>query len=433
MPVGSKRSKRGVTRRRFIHLGCASLMGASLQAFVNSDPRVAHQTSGFGRANRFLFVFLQGGPSHIDLWDPKPEAPANIRGEFKAIRTSVSGIQLTEVMPKLARVINRATLIRSCSYAPTGLFHHTAAIYETMTGHRPRASSIDGQLDAPSTDDAPCIGAHVTRLLPRSAGTLPFVVLPMSVQDSQVVGKGSSGGFYGPSFNPVFVRAREIRNQHIFHLGDGKVDNCVFSNVTLKALDVSREPSVVREAYGPHAFGASLLAARRLLEAGSRVVQVSWPAGNQQGDGASWDTHTNNFRSLKNRHAPRLDAGLSSLLADLDSRGILEDTIVLVLGEFGRGPKLGVSTSGNATSLDGRDHWPYCYTAMMAGAGIRRGYVYGESDSMGAYPRDQAVHPAQLLATVYHSLGIPWDHIVRDQRGDPHQLTRMGPVLELFG
>lgn len=419
-----------MTRREVMRLGSLGLLGLGLPNLLTFEHTLATPVrpgGSFGSANKFLFVFLQGGPSHLDLWDPKPEAPVHIRGEFKAIKTRVPSILLTEVMPKLAQVIDRATLVRSCSYTPAGVFNHSAAIYEVLTGHQPDDCPATGRLGAPSPEDSPCAGAHFARLLPEVKGAIPFAVLPAPVRELRVVGKGADGGFYGSRFGPIILDS-------LSPAVGGSTTGEPAPLAARRALEIHRESSRLREAYGENAFGTSLLAARRLLESGSRVVQVNWPAP-ADGDPCvdSLDTHKGSFKALRDLHAPKLDAGLATLLEDMDARGLLAETVVLVMGEFGRGPKVGVSTSGNAVGFDGRDHWPYCFTALMAGGGIARGTVYGESDASGAYPLEKAVHPARLLATVYHAMGIKPDTVLTDGRGHPRALVRAEPIGELFG
>jgi uncharacterized protein (DUF1501 family) len=215
---------------------------------------------------------------------------------------------------------------------------------------------------------------------------------------------------------------------------DKKALELVISGRARNAFDLEKEKPELRDKYGRHTFGQSLLLARRLIEAGTRVVQINWPAvanGNPTVD--AWDTHAANFGPLKDLHCPKLDSGLPTLLQDLEERGLLKDTMVLAIGEFGRSPKMGVSTSGNTNSPDGRDHWPYCYTGLMAGAGIQRGAVYGKSDKTGSSPADNPVHPIELLATVYHALGINPATMVNNHLGQPRELVQAQPVVGLFG
>ena len=213
-----------------------------------------------------------------------------------------------------------------------------------------------------------------------------------------------------------------------------KAFDLVSSGRARDAFDLSKEKDSLRDKYGRHTFGQGLLLARRLLESGTRFVQMNWPAvANGDPTVDAWDTHAANFGPLRNLHCPKLDSGLSALLEDLDERGLLKETLVVALGEFGRSPRLGVSTSGNTNSPDGRDHWPYCYTALIAGAGIRRGALYGKSDATGSSPTETPVHPTQIVATVYHALGIDPHTMVMNHLNQPRELVQAEPVSALFG
>ncbi|MCA8956670.1 MAG: DUF1501 domain-containing protein [Planctomycetes bacterium] len=464
----------GFSRRELLRVGGAGMLGLglgdilALEALAPAAPR----GNGFGKARNVILVFLQGGPSHLDIWDPKPDAPSNIRGEFKPIRTAVPGVFVAETMPKLARVLDRATLIRSVSYTPVGLFNHTAAIYQMLTGYTPDKVSPSGQLEPPAANDFPTAGSQITKLQPSSGAMLPFVMLPRPLQESNIIGKGGTAGFYGPAYDPYFLfqdpnrdldlgdlslregvdRPRMQRRARLLdqlNAAMPEIDKAtqrtalsryqaraldlVVSGRARQAFDLAQEPREVRDLYGRHTFGQSCLLARRLVEAGTRFVQVNWPAvanGNPRVD--AFDTHAENFAPLRNLHCPKLDSGLSALLLDLDRRGMLDDTLVLAIGEFGRSPKMGVSTSGNSNSATGRDHWPYCYTALIAGGGVRRGTVYGASDATGSSPKESPVHPNELLATVYWAMGIDPKTVVYNHLNQPRDLIKSDPVLGLF-
>src|SRR5262249_22330254 len=207
----------------------------------------------------------------------------------------------------------------------------------------------------------------------------------------------------------------------------------ILSGRVRKAFDLNEEPAKVRDRYGRHTFGQSALLARRLIEAGTRFVQVNWPSvANGDPTKTAWDTHAANFGPLKTLHCPKLDSALSALLEDLHQRGMLDTTLVLAIGEFGRSPRLGVSTSGNGNAPDGRDHWPYCYTALIAGAGVRPGQVYGKSDATGSSPVENPVHPRDILATVYHTLGISPDTIIYNHLNQPRELVKGKVIAGLF-
>ncbi len=468
----------GFSRRELLRVGGLGLLGLSLgnllklQSVQGATAGLGQGKSGFGKAKSVILIFLQGGPSHIDIWDPKPEAPAEIRGLFKPIECSAKGIQLTEVMPRLAKQMDKATLVRSLNYTPAGLFNHTAAIYQLMTGYTPDKVSPSGQLEPPAPNDFPTAGSNITKLKPSEGSMLPFVMLPRPLQESNVIGKGGTAGFLGAAYDPYYMyqdpagkvnladltlrsdvpRDRMERRASLLQKVDAampdiekavaasaldsyyhKALDLVISGKARDAFDLEKEKKEIREHYGLHTFGQSCLMARRLIEAGTKFVQVNWPAvANGDPEKDAWDTHKANFGPLKDLHCPKLDSGLSALLEDLEQRGLLAETLVVAIGEFGRSPRLGVSTSGNSNGKDGRDHWPYCYTAMLAGAGIARGSVYGASDATASAPKDKPVHPTQILATIYHALGIDPRTIVFNHLNQPRELVKADPVVDLF-
>ena len=477
----------GMTRRDILRVGGSSLLGMSLGSLLElqAASKAADVTGagatlrrpGWGKAKSIIMVYLQGGPSHLDLWDPKSDVPDNVRSVFKTIDTKVPGTQVTEVLPKLAKITDKFTFLRAMSYTPNGLFNHTAAIYQMMTGYTTDKVSPTGQLEPPSPKDFPNFGSNLIRLRPPTEPMLPFVMLPRPLQESNVVGKGGSAGFLGKAYDPytlypegddldmekmsrikvddlqlrpeVFaVRLeRRAKLRDAINAGMPVMDKAVaeynlneyyqralslvVSGRAREAFNLDRETSQTRDLYGRNTFGQSCLLARRLVEAGTRVVEVIWPKV-ANSDFHSWDHHVNLSDRMKNNSAPMLDGGLSGLLTDLDQRGMLEETLVLAVGEFGRSPQKGVSTSGNGNSADGRDHWPYCYTAVMAGAGIGRGNVHGKSDKTGSAPVELPVHPGELLATIYHAFGIEPSTIVYNHLNQPRELVKAEAVTKLF-
>ena len=296
--------------------------------------------------------------------------------------------------------------------------------------------------------------------------------MPRPLQESNIIGKGGTGGFLGRAYDPYFFfqdpneevkldefslreeipAARLKRRANLLEtitasmpelekVADSyalneyyeKAYDLILSERARNAFDLTQETDAMRDRYGRHTFGQSVLLARRLIEAGTRFVQVNWPSvANGDPNTTAWDTHAANFGPLRNLHCPKLDSAVSSLLDDLDQRGLLEETLVLAIGEFGRSPRLGVSTSGNSNSPDGRDHWPYCYTGLIAGAGIQGGQVYGKSDATGSTPLEDPVHPRDILATVYHTLGINPKTEVVNHLDQPRELVSGEPVLGLF-
>jgi uncharacterized protein (DUF1501 family) len=306
---------------------------------------------------------------------------------------------------------------------------------------------------------------------------LPFVMLPRPLQESNVIGKGGSAGFLGKSFDPYTLypegddldmdkmskikiddlqlrpdlfsvrlqrraKLRELIDDQMpaieAAVKDQSLDdyyakalNLIASGRARDAFALDRESEAMRDSYGRNTFGQSLLLARRLVEAGTRVVEVIWPKV-ANSDNHSWDHHVGLTERMKNKSGPMLDTGLSAFFADMDSRGLLDETLVVAIGEFGRSPEKGVSTSGNGNSADGRDHWPYCYTSIIAGAGIKRGYVHGKSDKTASAPAENPVHPAELLATIYHSFGIDPETIVYNHLKQPRELVKAKAVTQLF-
>jgi hypothetical protein len=363
------------------------------------------------------------------------------------------------------------------SYTPNGLFNHTAAIYQMMTGYTTDKVSPSGQLEPPSPKDFPNFGSNVVRLKPSDEPMLPFVMLPRPLQESNVIGKGGTAGFLGKSYDPytmypagddmdmtkmarlkiddlqlrpdvfsVRLRRRASLRAAInkqmpiidkavadYNLNEyyDRALNLIVSGRAREAFNLDAESESLRERYGRNTFGDSCLMARRLVEAGTRVVEVIWPKV-ANSDNHSWDVHVGLSKRMKDQSAPMLDAGFSTLIDDLDERGLLDETLVVGVGEFGRSPEKGVSTSGNNNSADGRDHWPYCYTACIAGAGIKRGYVHGKSDKTGSAPLEDPVHPGELLATLYHAFGIDPESMVMNHLNQPRELVKAKAVTSLF-
>ncbi len=473
----------GLTRRDLLRVGGSALLGLSLGDILQLQHAAADEAKaqgggpGWNKAKSLILVYLQGGPSHLDLWDPKENVPDNVRSVFKAIPTKSPGVFFTELLPNLAQITDKLTLMRSVSYTPVGLFNHTAAIYQMHTGYTTDKVSPSGQLEPPSPKDFPTVGSNIIRLKPTTVPMLPFVMLPRPLQESGVVGKGGTAGFLGRAYDPYTLYPsgddmdmakmdriktedlnlrpevssarleRRARLRDVINKGMPDIDKAVakydlneyydkalgliLSGRARDAFDLKKEPDAVRDRYGRTTFGQSCLLARRLVEAGTRVVEVVWPKV-ANSDNHSFDVHVGLSDRMRKQSGPMLDTGLSALIADLDERGLLADTLVVAVGEFGRSPQRGVSTSGNGNTDDGRDHWPYCYTGIIAGGGVKRDFVYGKSDATGSAPIETPIHPTELLATIYHALGINPSTIVYNHLNQPRELVKGEAVTKLF-
>ncbi|MCH2609809.1 MAG: DUF1501 domain-containing protein [Pirellulales bacterium] len=472
----------GVNRRDILRVGGSGMLGMTLGQMMQAKSAQANESAiggpGWNKAKSIILLYLQGGPSHLDLWDPKDNVPDNVRSVFNRINSKVPGMDFVETLPKISQQADKFSLIRSMSYTPVGLFNHTAAIYQIHTGYTADKVSPSGQLEPPTPKDFPNFGSNITRIKPPEVPMLPFVMMPRPLQESNVVNKSGTAGFLGRAYDPYYLFPpggdmdmnkmdriniddlklrpevhtnrldRRARLRELINAGMPGIDkatskydlnkyyesalNLISSGRARDAFDLNKETNAVRDRYGRNTFGQCCLLARRLVEAGTRVVEVVWPKV-ANSDNHSWDVHTGLTSRMKNQSAPMLDGGVSALIEDMDQRGMLEDTLVVAIGEFGRSPQRGVSTSGNSNSDDGRDHWPYCYTALMAGAGIKRGSVYGESDKTGSAPLRDPVHPIELLATMYHSIGINPQSIVFNHLNQPRELVKADPVTALFG
>ena len=471
----------GITRRELMRVGGSALLGLSLPQILQLRAASAAESVGGGpgwnKAKRVILIYLQGGPSHLDLWDPKDDAPSDVKSAFKTLKSKVPGMEVTELMPRLAAVTDKFTFIRTMSYTPIGLFNHTAAMYMMLTGYTADKVSPSGQLEQPSPKDFPNVGCNICKFKPPEVPMLPYVMMPRPLQESGIIGKAGTAGFLGRAYDPFYLyppggdldnskmdkinvdhlsmrpevtlprmkrreRLLDVINKGMPSLEKAvakhdldeytqKALSLIVSGRARKAFDLSEEPDALRDRYGRTTFGQSCLLARRLIEAGTRFVEVNWPKV-ANSDRHSWDVHVGLPDRMKKMSAPMLDPGLASLIEDLDDRGLLDETLVVCVGEFGRSPKMGISTSGNGNDKNGRDHWPYCYTAVVAGAGIKRGSVYGKSDKTASAPLELAVHPRDLLATIYHSVGISPETIVYNHLDQPRELVKGEAIGELF-
>lgn len=434
------------SRRDLIHAGSLGVFGLGLSSLLDSRAVAAAPPK---RAKSCILLFMWGGPSHLDTWDLKPDAPAEIRGEFRPIPTRTPGLHISEHFPRLSRQTDKLAVIRSMAHRDLA---HLSSVHHLMTGRlAPRPNS---DADPPSRNDTPHVGSMLDKLHPLPPGVPGFVSLPWTVSHPAAPGglaPGQHAGWLGPGYDPFLVsgdpNAPDFRLAGLGHTSDQfddrtqllrtldrhvpdagytsaqeKAIRLLATAEVQKAFDLNREPPAVRDRYGRTTHGQTCLMARRLVEAGVRLVCVNWP-----NDGEFfWDTHGNNFHALKTRLMPPADAGFASLLDDLADRGLLDETLVVWVGEFGRAPRITAASAG-------REHWSRCYSAVLAGGGVRGGQVYGSSDRIGSDPAEKPVSPPDLTATIYHALGVNPDTLVTDRLGRPLTLTEGAPVLELFG
>ena len=449
-------------RRQILQAGAAGMLGLGLsglfQAQAAGSAGAGSKLPGFGKAKRCIFLFMWGGPSQLDTFDLKPNAPDNIRGPFKPIATKVPGLQIAEHFQQMAPLMDRVALIRSLHHDDPA---HLSTAHATLTGHL--APVVRSDATPPSPRDTPHMGSVISKLMPPDSSMPPFVMMPWRAYHPAAPGgvaPGQHGGYLGAKYDPLLVTGdpndanwkvdslnlpagitNEVltsRYQLLQQLDQqrqtwdalaatssmsqhqSRALDLLGSNEVRKAFDLSQEPPEVRERYGRNIHGQCVLLARRLIEHGVPLVNVNW-----HNDGkAFWDTHGDNFNRLQNDLIPPADRALAALLTDLEERGLLEETIVAWVGEFGRRPEISNGT--------GREHWPFCYSGLLAGAGIHGGAVYGSSDRHAAYPASDAVSPHDYAATMLHALGIPADATLHDASNRPHRVYAGEPILPLF-
>lgn len=464
MPVSTAcQGFHALDRRVLLRAGSLSLLGLGLDQVVGAQRAIrASESSSFGKAKACILLFMWGGPAQQDTWDMKPDQPENIRGQFKPISTKVPDIQICEHLPQLAQRTDKLAIVRSVTHNNAD---HTPATHFLLTGQPPpRSTDLRAQW--------PHMGS-VLSLLGRGRGALPPFVsmrptvpgdVPRFVEQSQ----GQFAGWMGPVHDPLTIDADP--NQPDYRVAEmtlqAELDvtrlesrrtllaelNAQIETKSLQfdvvghnhrrafelltsasqqkgAFNLTEEPQKVRERYGLNPHGQSVLQARRLVERGVPLVTVFWPNDGIKNVSVYWDTHSRNFIDLKERLMPVADQAFSALLDDLAERNMLDETLVLWTGEFGRTPRVGQVNSDAGAGKDGRDHWPGCFTSVLAGGGVRGGQVYGKSDKQAAYPAENPVAPADLIATVYHALGIPETQTVPDLSGRP-VFVRPGKAIE---
>lgn len=450
----------GLSRREVLHAGGLGLLGLSLPELLRGRAQAAAEGERRGpRARSCIVLFLMGGPPQHSTWDPKPDAPEQIRGEFKPIATTVPGIQVCELMPRLARQMDRLCLLRGVCTDDNA---HSSSGYFMLTGHPHQPTNFENANPGPP-NNWPTLGAYVQRLRGTRAGLPAAVRLPHRIFNTDgSVWPGQDAGLLGRSADPWLLRCEPAASQYripefslaadvpVGRLSDregllarmdrhfeaverggllGQYDaqtrqafELLRADRSRQAFDLGREPEAVRERYGRSPFGQSVLLARRLVEAGVSLVQVNWYRGpDEPSDNPCWDSHTKESERLKTVLVPPMDQAFAALLDDLAARGLLDETLVVCMAEFGRTPKF----NGRA----GRDHWGHVFSVALAGGGIRGGQVYGASDAIGGYPKDGRVLPQDLLATLFHCLGYRPDTEVHDTLGRPLPLSR-GRVID---
>ncbi len=450
----------GVTRREALRvggLGFTGLMWGHCLRAQAAPQRTA--ADGFGRARACILIYHYGGPSHLDIWDLKPDAPAEIRGEFRPVDTRVPGVRITEHLPRLAAVADLYAVVRSVNHRDND---HAIGAYLALTGYSHPKHDILGIEPPASPQDLPSIGSVVSKVRPADRPVFSYVTLGdlrhLGNNDSMGQNAGCLGKVYDPFTVPFtrpitgeldFTGATSVLGASV----DGgrmglrrdlleqinrvrpaletagsmrDLDDCtrkayslLASPASRDAFDIGKEPDRVGDRYGPSFLGQSCLLARRLVEAGVPLVTV-YSFGSRD-----WDTHGNNFATLKSVLLPPEDQGFSALLEDLNDRGMLDETLVVWMSEMGRGPRINNGA--------GRDHWSFCYSVVLAGGGVRGGQVYGSSDRIAAYPSTNPVSPADVAATIYHCLGVDPRGVVTDQQGRPLVVAAGRPIQALLG
>jgi hypothetical protein len=455
----------GLTRREALRVGGLGFTGLlwadCLRARAAAPSRAPRGTAGrSARAKACILVYNYGGPSHLDILDLKPEAPSEIRGEFRPAATCVPGVSITEHLPRLGRLANHYAVVRSVTHRDND---HAVGAYLALTGYSHPRSDVLG-IEPPATpQDMPSMGSIVSRLRPAAADrpVFSYVTLGELRHLGNFDSMGQNAGCLGRAYDPFTVPfqrpgdggldlggvtsvmshvdgrrlggRRDLRRQldrvaPALEATAGMTDldgftrrayELLSSPASRDAFDLTREPQRVRDLYGPAPFARNCLLARRLVEAGVPLVTV-YCFGNRD-----WDTHGRNFPALKNTLLPPTDRGLSALLDDLQGRGLLDETLVVWMSEMGRTPRINREA--------GRDHWSFCYSILLAGGGVRGGQVYGSSDRGAAYPSTSPVSPADVAATIYHCLGINPRAHVQDQQGRPLVVGTGTPIHALLG
>lgn len=446
-----------LNRRAALRVGGASLFGLTFPQFLNASDHQAKKIKA--TADCVIFLHQWGGPGQHETFDMKPDAPENVRGWYKPIASVVPGIQVCEKLPKVAKIMNKVSVIRCLQHT---MNNHNSAGYYSLTGVPP---ATDDQRLRDSIELFPAYGSIVSKLIKTDPGIAPFVAYPHVLADGSIT-PGQQASFLGKSHNPLFfsdnpntptfklpelslpesvsIGRLENRNE-LLKLIDSQaklmeksivakgVDESYQKAVAMltspkfkQAFDLTQEPDKVRDRYGRTTYGQSCLLARRLAQAGAKFVNVYF-SQNIGGKGHGWDYHGFRGENVVGRLEelmPITDQTLSALIEDLDERGMLDRTLVVWVGEFGRTPR--ISSNG------GRDHWPKCYTGLVAGGGTKRGHVYGKSDSIGAFAVEGQARPEDLAATMFSALGIDPETEIRDSLNRPLPIARGKVISEVM-
>lgn len=455
--TASSRSARlcdGLSRRTLLQAGGLGLIGAGLGSLGSRTALASTAAASFGQAKRCIVLFLMGGPPQHSTWDPKPDAPAEVRGEIPPIATNVPGLQIGELLPRTSLLMDHMAVLRAVATDDNA---HSSSGYFMLTGH-PHIPMNQENANPGAPNDRPNMAAIVQHLAKGHPLLPPAVRLPHHIFNTDnSVWPGQESGYLGHSANPWLFRCepgsanydvpdfrlsadvsldrlgsrRSLLSQMDAQLvaAEASLPLKRFNNEQRQAFDLlssagargacdlSREPDAVRDRYGRTQFGQSVLLARRLVEAGVSFVHVNWFRGvDEPSDAPCWDSHTMETQRLKTVLVPPTDLALSALLEDLQQRGMLDSTLVCVLSEFGRTPRF--------NGRGGRDHWGHVFSVALAGGGIRGGGVHGTSDPQGGYPREGMVAPQDITATMFHCLGLSPETEIHDQLGRPFPISR---------
>jgi hypothetical protein len=447
-------------RRELLRVGGLALGGLSLPALLNRSAAAAPKVGSFGKAKNCIILYLSGGPAQLDTFDPKPDAPDDIRGEFSTIQTKLPGVQYSELLPLSAQWADKTALVRTVYHDHND---HGRGSYWMFTGSAYPGSVPD--VNNMNRQDLPHMGACVAKLAPGKSPLPAWALVPHRMDVAGGRRAGQFAGALGPRFDPLLtggnpnndgykldtlplvanespdvVKRRlslvdqlnaeakplnDLAMSGTIKDGQAKAVEVLSSDAVRKAVDLSAVKKDVRERYGRNLFGQSVLLGGRLLDAGVRLVQCNWQR-TQGINGFAWDTHWNNFSAHRDDLVPPFDRAFHALMTDLEAAGKLSETLVVVAAEFGRSPKI-------TRSNGGREHWPDCFSVLFAGAGITGGQVYGQSDKIAARPASNPVTPADFTATIYYCLGLDPHTELHDQGGRPFVLSKGTPIGPLVG